>query len=231
KLEYVWGTSWGVSTRLMGALIMAHSDDDGLILPPKLAPIQVVAVPIFKKPEQLEAIREKVEALSRDFLKKGISFKFDDRETQTPGWKFAEHEMKGVPVRLAIGPRDMEQGTVEVARRDIREKVTIPMDQVVKHVTALLEDIQSNIYEKAKSFRKENTHVTDSYEDFRNILEDGGGFIWAHWDGTSETEEKIKEETKATIRCIPLSDEFSEEGTCIRTGKPSRQRVLFARAY
>ncbi len=231
KLEHVWGTSWGVSTRLMGALIMAHSDDDGLILPPKLAPIQVVVVPIFKQPEQLEAIREKVEAIRADFLKKGISCKFDDRDTQTPGWKFAEYEMKGVPVRLAIGPRDMDQGTVEVARRDIREKVTIPMDQVVDHVEGLLEEIQANIYQKARAFREENTYVVDSYDEFNEILERKGGFIWAHWDGTSETEEKIKEETKATIRCIPINDEYREEGKCIRTGKPSQQRVLFARAY
>lgn len=231
KLEYVWGTSWGVSTRLMGALIMAHSDDEGLVLPPRLAPIQVVAVPIFKQPEQLEAIREKIEGIQQSFLKKGISFKFDDRDTQTPGWKFAEWEMKGVPVRLAIGPRDMEQGTVEIARRDTREKVTIKMDEVVEHVAALLDDIQANIYKKAFAFRKDNTHHVDDFDTFRETLDGPGGFIWAHWDGTSETEEKIKEETKATIRCIPLEEEGGEAGVCIYSGKPSKGRVLFARAY
>jgi len=231
KLAHVWGTSWGVSTRLMGALIMAHSDDDGLILPPMLAPIQVVVVPIFKTDEQLASIREKVDLIRSEFLSRGISCKFDDRDTQTPGWKFTEYEMKGVPVRLAIGPRDMEQGTVEVARRDVKEKVTIPMDQVVDYVVALMDDIQNNIYTKAAEFRQANTHVVDSYDEFQEILDNQGGFIWAHWDGSGETEEKIKEETKATIRCIPISDEFTEEGSCIRTGKPSKQRVLFARAY
>ncbi len=231
KLEYVWGTSWGVSTRLMGALIMAHSDDDGLVLPPSLAPIQVVAVPIFKQTEQLDAIREKINVLRDSFLERGVSFKFDDRDTQTPGWKFAEYELKGVPVRLAMGPRDIEQGTVEVARRDIREKVTIPLDQVVEHVTALLDEIQANIYNRALSFREENTHFVDSYDEFREVLDEKGGFIWAHWDGTSETEEKIKEETKATIRCIPLESDQPEGGKCMYSGKPSKQRVLFARAY
>ncbi len=231
KLEYVWGTSWGVSTRLMGALIMAHSDDDGLVLPPSLAPIQVVAVPIFKQTEQLDAIREKINVLRDSFLERGVSFKFDDRDTQTPGWKFAEYELKGVPVRLAMGPRDIEQGTVEVARRDIREKVTIPLDQVVEHVTALLDEIQANIYNRALSFREENTHFVDSYDEFREVLDEKGGFIWAHWDGTSETEERIKEETKATIRCIPLESDQPEGGKCMYSGKPSKQRVLFARAY
>ncbi|MCA6078053.1 proline--tRNA ligase [Fulvivirga sedimenti] len=231
KLEYVWGTSWGVSTRLMGALIMAHSDDDGLILPPSLAPIQVVAVPIFKQPEQLEAIREKINVIRDAFLSRGISFKFDDRDTQTPGWKFAEYELKGVPVRLAMGPRDMENGTIEVARRDIRDKKTVPLDQVVDHVVALLDDIQANIYKRALAFREENTHFVDNYEEFKNLLDEKGGFIWAHWDGTPETEEKIKEETKATIRCIPIDTDQPEGGKCMYSGKPSKQRVLFARAY
>jgi prolyl-tRNA synthetase len=231
KLEYVWGTSWGVSTRLMGALIMAHSDDDGLILPPSLAPIQVVAVPIFKQPEQLEAIRGKINVIRDAFLSRGISFKFDDRDTQTPGWKFAEYELKGVPVRLAMGPRDMENGTIEVARRDIRDKKTVPLDQVVDHVVALLDDIQANIYKRALAFREENTHFVDNYEEFKNLLDEKGGFIWAHWDGTPETEEKIKEETKATIRCIPIDTDQPEGGKCMYSGKPSKQRVLFARAY
>ena len=230
KLEYVWGTSWGVSTRLMGALIMAHSDDDGLILPPKLAPIQVVAVPIFKKDEQLQAIREKIQPIRESLLEKGISFKFDDRNTHSPGWKFSEYELKGVPVRLAIGPRDLENGTIEVARRDTKEKQSLPMEGIVSHIEQLMHDIQQNIYDRALKFREENTYTTDSFEEFKEILETKGGFIWAHWDGSSETEDKIKEQTKATIRCIPLEKD-REEGACIYTGKPSKGRVLFAKAY
>ena len=229
-LEYVWGTSWGVSTRLMGALIMAHSDDDGLVLPPKLAPIQVVAVPIFKTEEQLQAIREKLGPIRESLLEKGISFKFDDPYTQTRARKFSEYELKGVPVRLAIGPRDLENNTIEVARRDTKEKQSMSVDNVVAHIGQLLEDIQQNIYQRALKFREENTHFTDSFDEFKEILETKGGFIWAHWDGTTETEEKIKELTKATIRCIPL-DENREEGACIFTGKPSKGRVLFAKAY
>jgi prolyl-tRNA synthetase len=230
KLEYVWGTSWGASTRLMGALIMAHSDDEGLVLPPKLAPIQVVIVPIFKGEEQLAKISEKVQILRKELLAKGISVKFDSRDTQTPGWKFADYELKGVPLRIAIGPRDLENGTAEVARRDTKEKKVYPLEGLAVHIESLLEAIQQNIYQKAFNFRQNNTTKVDSYDQFKEVLDGKGGFIEAHWDGTSETEERIKEETKATIRCIPINAE-PEEGKCIYSGKPSARRVLFARAY
>ena len=229
KEELVWGTSWGVSTRLMGALIMAHSDDDGLVLPPALAPDQVVIVPIYKTDEELARISELANSLMKGLRAKGISVKYDNRDTQKPGWKFAEYELKGVPVRIAIGPRDMENGTLEIARRDTKEKQTIKATETIDFVENLLEAIQTNIYEKARAFREANTHTADNMEEFTSLL-DKGGFVYAHWDGTAETEDKIKEATKATIRCIPLDNKM-EEGTCIFTGKPSAQRVLFARAY
>lgn len=229
-LEYVWGTSWGVSTRLMGALIMAHSDDDGLVLPPALAPIQVVIVPIFKTEEQKAAISEKVDVLKKQLLAKGISVKFDNRDNLTPGFKFADYELKGVPLRIAIGPRDLENGTVELARRDTKTKSTESIEGLVERIGSLLDEIQTSIYQKAFKFREENTRTADSYEEFKNLLQENEGFIFAHWDGTSETEKKIKDETKATIRCIPLGNKL-EEGKCIYSGKPSAQRVLFAKAY
>lgn len=229
-MEYVWGTSWGVSTRLMGALIMAHSDDEGLVLPPKLAPIQVVIVPIFKTDEELAKIGELADNITRELRDKNISVQFDKRDTHKPGWKFAEYELKGVPVRIAIGPRDLENGTVEIARRDTKEKQVINKENIVSHTVTLLDDMQKNILEKAASFKKENTHSVDTYDEFKEILEKNPGFIYAHWDGTTETEEKIKAETKATIRCIPLNSS-PEEGKCIYSGKPSKQRVLFAKAY
>lgn len=228
--EYVWATSWGVSTRLMGALIMAHSDDNGLVLPPKLAPIQVVIVPIYNKAEQLQVLSEHILAIKKDLEAKGITVKFDDRDNYKPGFKFAEHEMRGVPVRIAIGPRDLENKTVEIARRDTLEKKVYPVDQITHVVVNLLDDIQKNIFNKALEYRKNHTYVTDSYEEFKEILDTKGGFIMAHWDGTTETELLIKEETKATIRCIPF-DAPEESGKCIRTGKPSNKRVVFARAY
>ncbi len=228
--DYVWGTSWGVSTRLMGALIMAHSDDEGLVLPPKLAPIQVVIVPIFKGAEQLEAISEKVLPIVKALKKLGISVKFDNSDKQSPGFKFAEYELKGVPVRLAIGARDLANGTVEIARRDTKEKKTYEIEGVVEVIQNLLEEIQENIYNRALSFRTENTLEVDSWDEFVKTLDEKPGFISAHWDGTPETEEKIKELTKATIRCIPL-DAKEEEGKCIYTGNPSSRRVIFARAY
>ncbi len=229
-LEYVWGTSWGVSTRLMGALVMAHSDDSGLVLPPKLAPIQVVIIPIYRSEEQLAQIFEKVKEISAGLRKKGISVKFDDSDANKPGWKFAEYELRGVPVRLAMGARDLENGTVEVARRDTKEKMTVQLEGIVDRIEALLEEIQQNIYDKALAFRTANTHRVDDYAEFKQVLDEKGGFILAHWDGTPETEERIKEETKATIRCIPYNTP-EEEGKCILTGRPSNQRVLFARAY
>ncbi|MEI9917274.1 MAG: proline--tRNA ligase [Bacteroidota bacterium] len=230
KLESVWGTSWGVSTRLMGALIMAHSDDDGLIIPPKLAPIHVVIVPIFRNEEELTKITAKVDVLVKELRALGLSVKFDNRDTHKPGFKFAEYEMRGVPVRIAIGPRDVEAGTVELARRDTKEKKTLPMTDVAPGITALLDDIQQNIYNRALKFRQENTTRVDSYEELKRVLDDKGGFILAHWDGTAETEAAIKEETKATIRCIPL-DAPAEDGKCVYSGKPSNKRVVFARAY
>lgn len=229
-LEHVWGTSWGVSTRLMGALIMAHSDDEGLVLPPQLAPIQVVIVPIFKGEEQLEMIREKAVVIKKKLEDKGVSVKFDDRDTFKPGWKFAEYELKGVPVRITIGPRDLEQGVVEVARRDTKEKSSLSIENLDTAIVSLLDDIQNNIYTKAFEFRKENTTEVDDYETFKTVLDSKGGFILAHWDGTAETEEKIKNETKATIRCIPFEAK-KETGKCIYSGQPSTQRVVFARAY
>ncbi len=229
-LEHVWGTSWGVSTRLMGALVMAHSDDEGLVLPPKLAPIQVVIVPIYKGDEQLAQISEKVLQLKKELEAKGISVKYDNRDTERPGFKFAEWELKGVPVRIAIGGRDLENGTAEVARRDTKEKSTQQFDSLTEYLPALLDEIQENIYNRAYTFRKEKTTPVDSYEEFKEVLETKGGFVLAHWDGTPETEERIKEETKATIRCIAL-DTPEEDGVDMLTGKPSKQRVYFARAY
>jgi len=230
KQEYVWASSWGVSTRLMGALIMAHSDDAGLVLPPKLAPIQVVIVPIHKTEEELQKISDFVGTLTAKLKQLGISFKYDDRDSQRPGFKFAEYELKGVPVRLAIGSRDMENGTVELARRDTREKQTVAQEGLDLFISQLLEDIQSNIYKKASDFREDHITPADSYEEFKALLDGKAGFISAHWDGTPETEQKIKEETKATIRCVPLDNPL-EDGVCIYSGKPSAQRVLFARAY
>ncbi len=229
KLEYVWATSWGVSTRLMGALIMAHSDDNGLVLPPKLAPIQVVIVPIYKGFDELDNIRPVAQKIKSELQKVGISVKFDDRDTHKPGFKFAEYELKGVPIRLAMGPRDFENGTIELARRDTLEKSTVPQEGIVERIQVLLDEIQTNIYQKAFRFREENTFQVDTWEEFKTQIEKGG-FILAHWDGSSETEEKIKNETKATIRCIPI-DAKEEDGLCVYSGKPSRQRVLFARAY
>jgi prolyl-tRNA synthetase len=231
KQDYVWGTSWGVSTRLMGALIMAHSDDEGLILPPRLAPIQVVIVPIFKGEEQLDQISEVINPIVKELKKRGISVKFDVSDKQSPGFKFAQYELKGVPVRLAIGARDLANGTVEIARRDTKVKATYPIDSVIDTVTNLLEDIQTNIYQRAIDFRTSHTFKVDTWEEFMKVIESEElGFISAHWDGTPETEDKIKDLTKATIRCIPL-DSLEEEGTCILTGKPSGRRVLFAKAY
>lgn len=230
KQEYVWATSWGVSTRLMGALIMTHSDDNGLVLPPKLAPIQVVIVPIYKGLEQLDAISERVNPLVKELQNKGISVKYDKRDTHKPGFKFNEYELKGVPVRIAVGQRDMENGTYELARRDTLEKETVEADGVVAKIEFLLEDIQRNIFEKALNYREEHITEVDGYEEFKRVLDQKGGFISAHWDGTSATEDKIKEETKATIRCIPL-DAIEEAGSCMVTGKPSSKRVLFAKAY
>jgi prolyl-tRNA synthetase len=230
KLDYVWATSWGVSTRLMGAIIMGHADNNGLVLPPRLAPIQVVIIPIFKNSDQLALLSETAKKIKTGLELKGISVKYDDRDNNTPGWKFADYELKGVPVRLAIGPRDIQNNTIEVARRDTLTKETIPADKAIDYIPLLLEEIQSAIYRKALNFRKENTFYIDSWDEFKRKLDDPGGFIMAHWDGTAETEEKIKEETKATIRCIPF-DSPEEEGKCVLTGRPSRKRVLFARSY
>lgn len=230
KLDYVWATSWGVSTRLMGALIMAHSDNNGLVLPPKLAPIQVVMVPIYKGEEELAHVTEKFGAIAAELKKRGISVKIDSRDNVRSGFKFAEYELKGVPVRLALGPRDMEAGTIEVARRDTLTKQTVSQEGLADYIEALLGEIQANIFDKALRFREEKTTKVDTWEEFKNVLENKGGFILAHWDGTSETEERIKTETKATIRCIPV-DAPEEEGVDMLTGKPSKMRVLFARAY
>ena len=229
KQDYVWATSWGVSTRLMGALIMTHSDDKGLVLPPKLAPFQVVIVPIYKSEEELTIISEKVDLVKNNLESKGITVKFDDRKTHKPGWKFAEYELKGVPVRLAMGMRDIENNTIEVARRDTLEKQTYNIENIEDIVYNLLEEIQSNLFLKANNFRKENTYTAESYDEFKQLIEKGG-FVYAHWDGTSESEEKIKNETKATIRCIPLVSD-KEEGLCIISQKKSAQKVLFAKAY
>lgn len=230
KQELVWATSWGVSTRLMGALIMSHSDDNGLVLPPKVAPTQVVIVPIYKGEAGLAKVSEVANALKTKLQAKGISVKYDDRDTQRPGWKFAEYELKGVPVRVAIGERDLENGTVELARRDELTKETVSIEGIENVIEKLLNDIQANLFAKALKRREEQTMKVDSYEEFKKALDEKPGFILAHWDGTPETEEKIKEETKATIRCIPL-DNVQEAGVCIYSGKPSTQRVLFARAY
>lgn len=230
KIDYVWATSWGVTTRLIGALIMTHSDNNGLVLPPKLAPFHVVIVPIYKTDEQYKQVCEMAEMLKKELEDKGLTVKFDNRETHKPGWKFAEYELKGVPVRIALGPKDLENNTVEVARRDTLEKKIVPQQGVTEYISDLLDEIQSNIYKKALDFRNKNTYKADTYSEFKNILDEKGGFIYAHWDGTPETETKIKEETKASIRCIPLSDD-AEEGKCMVTGKPSKRRVLFARAY
>lgn len=230
KEDYVWATSWGVSTRLMGALIMAHSDDNGLVLPPRLAPYQVVIVPIYRNDEQLNAINDKVGEVIAKLKARGISVKYDNSDNKKPGWKFAEYELKGVPVRLAVGPRDLENGTVEVARRDTLTKEVAQLDTIDQYVADLLEEIQSSIYNKAKDFRTEKTTKVDTYDEFKDVLKNKGGFVLAHWDGTPETEQKIKEETKATIRCIPFEGE-KEEGKCIYSGAPSQQRVLFAIAY
>lgn len=227
--EYVWATSWGVSTRLMGALIMSHSDDNGLVLPPKLAPFQVVIIPIYKGAEQLDMISKEAEKISKALKSRGISVKYDKSDNKKPGWKFAEYELKGVPVRLTLGQRDLEKGLIEVARRDTLTKESLPLANIDEYVEALLDEIQENIFRKAASYREAHTSKVDSYEEFKEKIQNGG-FILAHWDGTPETEERIKQETKATIRCIPLNDD-TEEGKCMVTGKPSKRRVLFARAY
>jgi prolyl-tRNA synthetase len=229
-LDYVWATSWGVSTRLIGGLVMTHSDDEGLVLPPRIAPLQVVIVPIFKGEEQKALLDEKVHAMVASFKAAGIRVKYDDSDNQRPGWKFAEYELKGVPVRIAVGPRDLENNQVEIARRDTKEKTTVSMDGITETVSQLLLDIQSNLFNRAKKYRDEHITKADSWDEFVTTLDTKAGFVSAHWDGTPETEDKIKEMTKATIRCIPLNNE-QEAGTCILTGKPSVQRVLFARAY
>jgi len=230
KEDFVWATSWGVSTRLMGALVMAHSDDHGLVLPPKLAPIQVVIVPIYRKEPELAKLAEVIEPLVAKLKAKGISVKFDDSDNRKPGWKFAEYELKGVPLRLAMGARDLENGTVELARRDTLTKETVSVEGVEDMIEKLLEEIQNTIFQKALDFRAEKTTKVDSYDEFKELLETKTGFFLAHWDGTSETEEKIQSETKATIRCIPL-DRKEEEGVCMVTGAKSAGRVVFAKAY
>ena len=230
KLDYVWASSWGVSTRLIGALVMAHSDDSGLVLPPKIAPIQVVIVPIYKGEEQKKMIDEKVKVYLAEFKALGIRANYDDDDNNRPGWKFAEYELKGVPVRIAIGARDLQNNVVEIARRDTKEKKSVAMDGLAQTVAGLLDDIQANIFQKSREYRDHNITKADTWEEFERLLDEKGGFIAAHWDGTSDTEEKIKERTKATIRCIPI-DNQQEAGACILTGKPSKERVLFARAY
>ena len=230
KRDYVWATSWGVSTRLIGALVMAHSDDEGLVMPPRIAPLQVVIVPIFKGDDQKNAIDERVLPLVKELRAAGIRVKYDDSDNNRPGWKFAEYELKGVPVRIAIGARDLENGVAEVARRDTREKMSLPLEGLTGRIGALLEEIQQNLFDRAKAFREEHITRVDDFEAFQQVLDGKGGFVSAHWDGTAETEEKIKELTKATIRCIPLNNP-KEEGKCVLTGKPSAERVLFARAY
>ncbi|MDG5798836.1 proline--tRNA ligase [Marinilabiliaceae bacterium ANBcel2] len=230
EVDYVWASSWGVSTRLMGALIMSHSDDNGLVLPPKLAPIQVVIVPIYRKSEDLEKIDLVANKIVDNLKKRGISVKYDNDDKRKPGWKFSEYELKGVPLRFAIGPRDLENGTVEVARRDTLSKEVVSLEGIDAKAEALLDEIQNGIYNKALKYREDNTRSVDSYEDFKRLLDEKGGFFLCHWDGTAETEELIKKETKATIRCIPL-DSPEEEGKCMVSGKPSKRRVLFARSY
>ncbi|MAY83942.1 MAG: proline--tRNA ligase [Flavobacteriales bacterium] len=229
KQEYVWASSWGVSTRLMGALIMTHSDDNGLVLPPKLAPYQVAMVPIYKGDEQRERVVSELQKIKEILEARGIRVKLDDRDTHKPGWKFAEYEFKGVPVRLAMGMRDIENGTIEVARRDTLEKKSFDLSDIGNKIEHMLENIQENLYNKAVDFREENTHIVDSYDEFKKVLEEKGGFIYAHWDGTAETEEKIQQETKATIRCIPFGK--PEAGKCMVSGNPSARRVVFAKAY
>jgi prolyl-tRNA synthetase len=230
QLEYVWATSWGVSTRLIGALIMAHSDDEGLIMPPKLAPTQVVIVPIYKGDEQKKAIDDTVFELMDELKKIGIRVKYDDSDNARPGWKFAEYELKGIPVRLALGARDLENKVVEVARRDTKEKTSVPLNGLASYIQELLTTIQNDMFNKAKAYRDSHITTVNSWEEFKSVLQEKGGFVSAHWDGTSETEEKIKEESKATIRCIPI-DNPMEDGVCVFSGKPSTQRVLFALAY
>jgi prolyl-tRNA synthetase len=230
KLEYVWATSWGVSTRLIGALVMAHSDDDGLILPPRIAPLQVVIVPIYKGDDQKKLVDEKVAGIVAELKQQGIRVKYDDNDNARPGWKFAEYEMKGVPVRVAMGARDIENNTVELARRDTKEKNTVPLEGLASRIKDLLEEVQQQLFDKAKAYQQSHITPANSWEEFVKLLDEKGGFISAHWDGTGETEEKIKELTKATIRCIPLNN-AQEAGACILTGAPSTQRVLFARAY
>ncbi len=230
KQKHVWASSWGVSTRLMGALVMSHSDDQGLVVPPKLAPIQVAIIPIYKGEEQLKVISDKLEPVIKALRAKGVRVKFDNRDNQRPGWKFAQYEFQGVPIRLALGNRDLEAGNIEVARRDEKSKETIGFDDVVNHVVQLLEEIQSNLFNKAKTYRDNHITLVDSYDEFKKVINNKGGFVSAHWDGSTETELKIKEETSATIRCIPLENK-QEKGACILTGKSSTQRVLFAKAY
>jgi prolyl-tRNA synthetase len=230
KLEYVWGTSWGVSTRLMGALVMTHSDDNGLVLPPNLAPIQVVIVPVFRSDEEFDAVSAEADKLTKELRKLGISVKYDNRTNQKPGFKFNEYELKGVPVRIALGPKDLENGTFEVARRDTLTKEVVAKDNIVSHIENLLKEIQESLFNKAMNYRNEHITEANDFEEFKDLLENKGGFIAAHWDGTVETEEKIKELTKATIRCVPLTQK-QEDGNCILTGKPSKGRVLFAKAY
>jgi prolyl-tRNA synthetase len=230
KQEHVWATSWGVSTRLIGGLIMTHSDDLGLVLPPKLAPIQVVIVPIYKSQEQLDALSEKAVQLVKALKNKGVSVKFDNRTTHKPGWKFAEYEMKGVPLRIAVGPRDLENGTLELARRDTLEKEVVAQEAIEARVLELLEEIQEQLFQKAKTYRDGHITKVDDFETFQEVLNSKGGFVLAHWDGTEETENQIKEKTKATIRCIAI-DAPEEEGKCVFSGKPSQKRVLFAKAY
>jgi prolyl-tRNA synthetase len=229
KVDHVWATSWGVSTRLMGALIMSHSDNNGLVLPPRLAPTQLVIVPIYRGQEELDTLRPVAEKLMNELRDHGVRVRFDDRDTHKPGWKFNQYELQGVPLRIALGKRDLENGTVELARRDTLEKSSIPLEEVAGTVNDLLGQIQQSLFERALRFQKANTHRVDSWEEFVERIEEGG-FLSAHWDGTAETEERIKKETKATIRCIPLDAE-EENGKCVYSGNPSKKRVLFARAY
>lgn len=230
KQQHVWATSWGVSTRLLGALIMTHSDDHGLVLPPKLAPYQVVIIPIYRSDEQKEVVAQRAKEMMKELRAAGISVRFDNRDTHKPGWKFNEYELKGVPVRIAIGPRDIENGTLEIARRDLLSKETVEADTAISYIHNVLEEMQTGLFERALEFREEHTTKVDSYDEFKEVLDTKGGFVVAHWDGTAETEARIQEETKATIRCIPL-DADDEEGVCILTGNPSSRRVVFARAY
>ncbi|MGB0884666.1 MAG: proline--tRNA ligase, partial [Flavobacteriales bacterium] len=230
KLDHVWATSWGVSTRLMGALIMTHSDDQGLVLPPKLAPIQVVIVPIYRNDEQLEQLNAVAKDIQTKLQNQGISVKYDNRDTHKPGWKFAQYELQGVPVRVTLGMRDLEKGLIEVARRDTQEKTSYSIDEALVRIPELMTEIQDNLYSKALNFRENHINKVDNFDDFKQVLEEKTGFISAHWDGSIETEERIQEETKATIRCIP-QDQDDEEGVCVYSGKPSKRRVLFAKAY